>query len=72
MPYGIITAVELTTAEVQISSGAVINSSDVGSYPQRPSSTRWPRGAPLLQTADLSRGAWPPHGRALSGADRAR
>jgi hypothetical protein len=40
MSYGIITAVDVTTAEVQVSSGAVINPSDVQSHPLRPSSTR--------------------------------
>jgi hypothetical protein len=40
MTYGITTAVDTTTAGVQIFDGAVINPSDSGSYSQRPSSTR--------------------------------
>jgi hypothetical protein len=40
MIYGIITTVDTTPAGVQSSNGAVINLSDIGSWPQRPSSTR--------------------------------
>ena len=40
MTYGIITAVDTTTAGVQISNGTVITPSDSGSNSQRPSSTR--------------------------------